>query len=203
MLAPSHRTRHRSLPQRRRFVAALLAAIGLGSLPVAAQFAAPSPPLLAVATRVLDGDSLIVRSTYGGTMSIRLAAIDAPERKQPWSDASRRHLREQVEGRVLRIEPLKRDVYGRTVARVLLDDGPSAGQDVGLLMVAAGLAWHFTRHAKEQPAEERLAYLQAERLARQRQIGLWRDPRPVPPWEFRSRQRNGRQSTPSTMPQQP
>jgi endonuclease YncB( thermonuclease family) len=68
------------------------------------------------------------------------------------------------------------------------------GQDVGLILVRAGLAWHFKRFESEQSRDDRLAYAQAERVARQDAIGLWADQTPQAPWEYRDRQRQqGRQ----------
>jgi endonuclease YncB( thermonuclease family) len=62
-----------------------------------------------------------------------------------------------------------------TVARIEAD-----GQDVNLAMVAAGLAWHFTRSSDDR------ALAEAESDARAAGRGLWADREPVPPWEWRA-----------------
>jgi endonuclease YncB( thermonuclease family) len=59
------------------------------------------------------------------------------------------------------------------------------GVDVGLEQVRAGLAWHFKRYENEQTPEARQVYAMAESAARERHLGLWTDPRPIPPWEWR------------------
>jgi len=46
-------------------------------------------------------------------------------------------------------------------------------------MVRRGMAWHFIRYSDD----EALAALEKE--ARKNRIGLWADPNPVAPWEFR------------------
>ncbi len=57
-----------------------------------------------------------------------------------------------------------------------------AGQDVGRAQVAAGRAWVSTR----QPARYRdLAELQ--RRAQAARTGLWAQPRPLAPWDYRRR----------------
>jgi hypothetical protein len=54
------------------------------------------------------------------------------------------------------------------------------GQDVNAGMIAAGMAWHYTRYSK---AADLAA---AERDARAARHGLWGDPEAVPPWEWRA-----------------
>src|SRR5688572_8021279 len=74
----------------------------------------------------------------------------------------------------------KRDRHGRIVGKVLLE-----GNDVCIRQIEDGLAWHFKKYEDEQPAVDRVRYSRAESDARARRVGLWRDPHPVPPWEFR------------------
>jgi endonuclease YncB( thermonuclease family) len=76
----------------------------------------------------------------------------------------------------------KRDPHGRIVGKVLLE-----GNDICIRQIEDGLAWHFKRYENEQPVMDRGAYSRAESVARAAGVGLWRDPRPVPPWEFRRR----------------
>jgi endonuclease YncB( thermonuclease family) len=56
-------------------------------------------------------------------------------------------------------------------------------------LITMGLAWHFKRHAAEQGEEDRARYADDEREARARKAGLWVEPDPVPPWEWRERAR--------------
>lgn len=77
------------------------------------------------------------------------------------------------------VRPAGQDRYGRTLGTLEID-----GQDVNRQMVLDGLAWHYTRYSDD----ERLAA--AEREARAAGRGLWRDPRPVPPWEWRASERD-------------
>lgn len=39
----------------------------------------------------------------------------------------------------------------------------------------------------EQPTQERLVYAQEEENAKASRVGLWKDAKPVPPWEWRRR----------------
>ncbi len=116
---------------------------------------------------------------------IRLAGIDAPERRQAYGLASRKHLASIVAGKQVTVEYQKRDRYGRIVGKVLLD-----GIDVCLEQVKAGFAWHYKKYQHEQSAEDRELYADAENKARNERLGLWRENNPNPPWEFRRLQRS-------------
>jgi endonuclease YncB( thermonuclease family) len=67
------------------------------------------------------------------------------------------------------------DDYGRTVG--LLYQG---GRHVNLAMIATGNAWWYRYYAPHERQFEA-----AETAARERRIGLWRDDRPIPPWDWR------------------
>ncbi len=141
--------------------------------------------LIGESIAVQDGDSFVLRTVDGRKLRIRIAGIDAPERGQPFADVSRRHLAQLLAGGQLRLQVSKTDVFGREVAQV----SDAAGRDAGLAQLEAGLAWFFRRYASEQPPAQRRAYAQAEATARQARLGLWRDPKPLPPWDFRRGQR--------------
>ena len=72
------------------------------------------------------------------------------------------------------------DGWGRYIAFVYTPDG----RDVSLLMLQAGMAWHF----KKYDATE--AYARAEEQARAQKAGLWSMPSPEAPWDYRARKRN-------------
>ncbi len=141
-------------------------------------------PFQARIQHLSDGDSFVVRTEDGRRVPIRLSAIDAPEKNQPYGDVARRSLLALVEGKSLTIVPIKRDPYGRTVARVLAGD-----TDVGLEQVRAGMAWHYKRYETEQAPRDRREYARAEQQARDTRSGLWEQLEPMPPWRFREQQR--------------
>ncbi len=130
--------------------------------------------------RVVGGDTLYVLDANHQQHKIRLAGIDAPERKQAYGLASRKHLLSIVAGKQVTVEYQKRDRYGRIVGKVLLD-----GIDVCLEQVKAGFAWHYKKYQHEQSLEDQRLYADAEIRAREERLGLWRENNPIPPWEFR------------------
>ncbi len=71
--------------------------------------------------KITDGDTLYVLDANYKDHKIRLAGIDAPERRQAYGLASRKHLASIVAGKQVTVEYQKRDRYGRIVGKVLLD----------------------------------------------------------------------------------
>lgn len=61
----------------------------------------------------------------------------------------------------------------------------AGGRDVNLGQVKAGLDWHYKYYQDEQSPEDRRIYADAEKEARSARRGLWADPNPTPPWDFR------------------
>jgi micrococcal nuclease len=126
---------------------------------------------------IADGDTLTV---LAGEVPhrVRLAQIDAPEKKQPWGERSRQSLADLCFGQQVRVSPGKTDLYGRTVARVRC-----GSEDASLHQVQNGLAWAYTAYLTDP------AIAVAETLARDTCTGLWADLDPVPPWLFRKEKR--------------
>ncbi len=89
-------------------------------------------------------------------------------------------LMDLVGGRTVTVYWHKRDRYGRIVGKVTAD-----GRDVGLAMLREGYAWWYRKYADEQIPADRMLYGAAEQEARGVKRGLWRDPEPVAPWDYR------------------
>ena len=138
--------------------------------------------LLCLVVGISDGDTLTARCGVPGSfqeVKVRLAEIDAPEKKQPFGERSRQSLAYLCFQKAAQIRPSSKDRYGRTVARVTCD-----GQDANAAQVRAGMAWVYTQYLTD-PGLARL-----EREARGARRGLWADAQPVPPWEWRHHARH-------------
>jgi len=156
-----------------------------GGFIVIACLLVPAPAAVAVEwagtiVGIADGDTLTLLDGSKATHRIRLDGIDAPERTQPYGQRARQSLADLAQGRDARADCPKIDRYGRAVCRVTVD-----GVDVGLEQVRRGLAWHYVKYAREQPASTRRVYAQAEERARAQRVGLWAVAAPVAPWDYR------------------
>lgn len=146
-----------------------------------------SPPVRADQLRgkivaVLDGDSLVLQ-TGNGRRHIRLSGIDAPEKGQPFSDASRDHLSALALGKEAEADCYKRQ-RRRQVCFVEIQD-----QDLGLEQLHAGMAWWYQRYAQEQPLLLQMSYEAAAKNAAAQRKGIWQDDDPVPPWDWKKTNR--------------
>lgn len=130
---------------------------------------------------IADGDTITVLDGSRVQHKIRLAGIDAPEKKQAFGQASKESLSQLAYGRQAVVIWEKTDRYNRVVGKVMISDS-----DVCLEQVRRGMAWHYVKYAKEQPAEDAREYATSEIKARRENLGLWREARPVPPWDWRA-----------------
>jgi micrococcal nuclease len=128
---------------------------------------------------VTDGDTIKVLHN-GKAERIRLHGIDCPEKGQPFGTKAKEFTSALVFGKTVTVHVTDMDRYGRTVADVILPDGRVLNRE----LVAAGLAWWYRRYAPHDRILERL-----EAKARAARKGLWVDPKPIPPWCWRNRQK--------------
>ena len=135
---------------------------------------------------VADGDTITVLDSDKAQHKIRLAGIDAPEKKQAFGNRSKESLSELVFDKTVNVETEKRDRYGRQIGKVLVN-----GQDVNLVQVERGMAWFYRQYQREQSPNDRRLYEAAEDAAKAGKRGLWRDVDPVPPWEWRKGRSGG------------
>lgn len=124
---------------------------------------------------VTDGDSITILSA-SRQEKIRLAEIDAPERGQPYGSKAKQTLSNLVFGETVTIRPVTIDRYGRTVARIFLDE-----LDVNAAMVEQGAAWVYTAYSKDPL----LPQLQAAAKAEKRGVWGLSEYQQIPPWEWR------------------
>lgn len=134
---------------------------------------------------VTDGDTITVLDDTNNQYKIRLAGIDAPEKKQAFGNASKKSLSDMVYGKRVDVDWHKQDQYGRIVGKVLIN-----GIDANLEQVNRGMAWFYRKYQNELVLNDRLAYLHAEEYAQKNSIGLWFDAEVMAPWAFRAEKRN-------------
>lgn len=124
--------------------------------------------------RVIDGDTFVLQ-TDEGTLKIRMDGIDAPESDQEYGLEATTFLNKYLY-KAVKVNPNGVDRYGRTIGTLFID-----GVNINLLMVRAGLAWHYKKYSTDQELAK------AEELARKEKKGLWGSEEAVEPWEWRKR----------------
>jgi micrococcal nuclease len=133
---------------------------------------------------VIDGDTVIVTRWWLDTI-IRLDSIDCPEDGQTWGDIATYGLIKLIGGRTVQLEKHGLDRYGRTLATLYVRDRQK-WLNVNERMVTLGHAWVMQRYYDHLPRDRQDKLKHLERWARSRRVGLWRNPDPVPPWNWRN-----------------
>lgn len=138
-------------------------------------------------TRALDGEILVVKKGKL-TQAVRLLGVDAPDKGQPYYHEARKSLSKLAKKKWVTVEWYRRDDECKAkqpaecplLGRVLFD-----GTDINLEQLKRGFGWHHQAHLREQSTPDRTQYMEAEEKARQKRLGLWRQKKPMAPWEFR------------------
>lgn len=124
--------------------------------------------------RVFDGDTIEVLQEKK-PVRIRLANIDAPEKRQAFGRWSMNQLKGLVAAQPVTVTYAQTDRYGRIIGRVFTTNGTEASR----FMVKSGAAWVYERYNTDKA----LPALQRE--AQEQKRGLWAGSQPVPPWNWR------------------
>jgi micrococcal nuclease len=138
---------------------------------------APAFPFSGQVVGVLDGDTLEALHN-GKAQRIRLYGIDCPEKGQPFGNNAKQATSALVFAQKVTLEVQGKDKYRRILADVLLPDGTNVNHE----LVKDGWCWWYRKFAPGDTELERL-----EQDAREAKKGLWADPNPIPPWEWRKR----------------
>jgi micrococcal nuclease len=161
----------------RRTLLAVSVVIGLALMVFHAWRAEGPPPTHGVVSRVIDGDTILVRSG-GRTLDVRLLGINTPETVHPrkpvecFGPEASRYAKRLLTGASVRLQYDRelRDRYGRFLAYVYLERDGAPELFVNARMVSEGFARTLpilpnTLHAAELAAVERRAALEGR--------GLW------------------------------
>ena len=125
-------------------------------------------------TRVSDGDTIWVIQANGLRTKVRMNKIDAPESDQPWGEESTARLKALVYQKQVVVKGDTHDKYGRFLGVVFLGE-----DEINLRMVKEGHAWHYAYHDNTK------SYADAQAEAKKSKRGLWSQPNPVTPYEWR------------------
>jgi endonuclease YncB( thermonuclease family) len=128
--------------------------------------------------KVIDGDSIKVRTAEGKEYEIQIEGTDAPELKQEYGKESSEALKKMVFDSDVRVSWKKKDNFDRPLAQVYRGD-----KHINAEMISSGNAWHFKRYNQSQ------ALADLEIQAKKEKKGLWKLENPITPWDYRKENR--------------
>jgi endonuclease YncB( thermonuclease family) len=161
-------------------------------------------PSTNVVVEVLDGDTIKIRHKDDGGGKAGKAAIHclrgaaAPHLDHPFGKQAQDRLKElAAAGReITHSGPVGRPYKKLSAVRFKNEKG-----NLAVLMVSEGLAWVIEseledKHAKpgssKKLIDEADALLKAQEEARKAKRGLWADEKPIAPWEWQGREKDGK-----------
>jgi endonuclease YncB( thermonuclease family) len=127
-------------------------------------------------TTITDGDTFKLLKKDSTLIRVRIANIDCPERKQPYSKKAKQFTSDAIFGKNIEISVLKKDRYGRFIANVFYDNKKNLSKE----LLKAGYAWHYVKYSNDSTLQV------VEDVARKNKAGLWQDPNAIAPWQWRS-----------------
>ena len=143
------------------------------------------PAISGRVTHVADADTFDLLRKDGSTVKIRVHFSDTPEVAhnqfeidQPGGVKAKAFAEKRLLGELVTVQPRSKS-YQRIVCDVVTEDG----EDFGLELVMSGHAWLDPRF--HPPAKYQAALAVAQKAKR----GLWADPHPMAPWDWRAKTR--------------
>lgn len=161
---------------RRKYIAEFLIFILLSLCIISSIYAEDSEVVRGSVTKVIDGDTVIIRPYSGKLFKCRLYGIDAPELPhdgnpgQPYGRAAARELNNLVLNSSVEITLTGESSYDREICVI-----KKMGVDINLEMVRRGYARAYRKYLKGPYASK---YIAAENEARKMRRGLWRQAYP-------------------------
>lgn len=129
------------------------------------------------AVGIRDGDTFSCLQK-NQQLTVRLAHIDAPELGQAYGQRAKQALSRLIFQQPLTLTPLGYDKYQRILAIVY----DQQGRNVNLALIEQGMAWTYQTKLTD--------YQQAQQQAQLQRVGLWQDPKPTHPAEWRAYKRS-------------
>lgn len=124
---------------------------------------------------ITDGDTFKLLTKDSTLIRVRVANIDCPERKQPFSKRAKQFTSDAIFDKYVKVEEFKKDRYGRSIAYVYYDN-----KNLSKELLKAGFAWHYVKYSNDKTLQK------LEEIAKSNKKGLWLDPHAIAPWDWRS-----------------
>lgn len=148
-------------------------------------FSQSSSIIIAKVTKVVDGDTIYVFSSYDNLIKkVRLVGIDAPEMDQPYGIDSKIALENYISNKNIRIYDYGLDKYDRMLGKVIFN-----GKDINSLMIKNGHAWLYKKYKKSLNPYDQSYYSELENNAQNSKLGIFENPGFIEPWVWRRNKR--------------
>jgi hypothetical protein len=128
--------------------------------------------------KIVDGDTFDLLINGKTTCRIRLKDIDSPEKGQDYYTVCKQALADYIFNQQVSVSFEKRDRNQRIIGTVY-----NGQVNVNLIMVQEGYAWHYKKYSSD------ILFSKAEEQAKNVKRGLWQQPKPMAPWDFRKDRR--------------
>lgn len=136
----------------------------------------------ATLVRVVDGDTILIRTSNLPRIVVRLAGIDAPEKDQEFGGEAAKFLENLIGSVDIGIIPVDIDDDGRIIGIVFVDE-----YTANIEIVRGGMAWADERSREQYNRWSDFSQLiGAHHQAKSAGKGIWcAKCSPTPPWEWR------------------
>lgn len=124
---------------------------------------------------VTSGDTITVVKD-GQPIDLGLAGVDCPEKDQPFGLEAKEFTLNLIANKNVKIWPAGTDRNGQVLAFIFASD-----KNLNRELLSAGLAWHYKAYSRDP----QLAKLEFN--ARSKKIGIWSQPNPTAPWDWRQK----------------
>ena len=123
---------------------------------------------------IKDGDTVVIIDSFNTQTILRLAEVDCPEKKQPFGIRAKQFTSYAVYLKTITYVVTNKDRYGRSVAKIYYNHKYLSAE-----IIKNGMGWHYKKYSTSQELA------QFEKQARSKKMGLWIDPNPIYPSEWR------------------
>ena len=124
---------------------------------------------------IKDGDTVVVLDSLNYQTTLRLAEVDCPEKSQAFGTRAKQFTSDEIYLKQVKYIVTDIDRYGRSIAKIYYDNNKYLSEEI----IRNGFGWQYKKYS----TSKLLAKLEEE--ARKNKRGLWIDPNPIYPSDWR------------------
>lgn len=125
-------------------------------------------------TGIVDGDTFTMKTADGTEYTVHVRCVDSPEPAQAFGPEAKQFAEKLLSGKTVGVEPADAESTPMPAIVTLPD-----GADVGEALLSAGMGWYTDADGTD-------GFLcKAAAAALTGKKGLWANPAPLAPWDFR------------------